>query len=61
MDPPSDGMAKLDTSVTLNLPELEEVRNLIMTDDGRPRQDNFSLSVDCKTPIKRGRIIRKQG
>lgn len=60
-DPPAGGMTRLDVSVTLNLAELEEMRNLLVMDDNKPRQDNFSLSDDTANPIKRGRVLRKQG
>ena len=60
-DPPAGGMTRLDVSVTLNLAELEEMRNLLVMNDNKPRQDNFSLSDDTANPIKRGRVLRKQG
>ncbi len=60
-DPPNGGMARLDASVTLNLVEMEEMKNLIVSDDGKPKQENYSLSDENINPLRRGRILRKQG
>ena len=61
VDPPSAHMARLDASVTLNLVEMEELHNLLTSDDNKPLDANYFLSEECVVPFQRGRILKKMG